>query len=134
MPISATFRLDDEDLAVLGDALGSGVVSKPEITVSRRYNEDSTRWSDPYDSRRAVENLLERANIRKKTIELYKDVKDLDGIEEVCARLGSDESDSQKEKTAEEIASLRAELDKLDGKKTWRVAVDLLKDLSLIHI
>lgn len=128
VPISATFRLDDEDLAVLEDALGSGVVSKPEITVSRRYNEDDTRWSDPYDSRRAVENLLERANIRKKTIELYKDVNDLDGIEEVCARLGSDESDSQKEKTAEEIASLRAELDKLDGKKTWRVAVDLLKD------
>lgn len=128
VPIEATFTLDDADLAVLEDALGPGVVTGSEITVSRRYNSDSMTWSVPRDTRRAVENLLDRAGIRKKTVEQFKDVKDIDGIEAVCARLAGDETDAQAEKTAEEVASIRAEIGKLAGDTAWRVAVNLLKD------
>lgn len=102
------------------------MVTGSEITVSRRYNSDSVRWTVPREARRAVENLLDRADIRKKTVEQFRDVKDLDGIEAVCARLASDESDSQKEKTTEEVVSIRAELGKLDGDRTWCVVVNLL--------
>jgi len=126
VPIEATFTLDDSDIALIEDALGPGVVPGTEITVSRRYNSDRTRWTVPREARRAVENLLDRAGIRKKTIEHFKDVSDLDGIEEVCVRLASDETDAQAVKTAEEVAGIRAELGKLDGETTWRVVVTLL--------
>ena len=127
VPIEATFTLDDADLAVLEDALGPGVVTGSEITVSRRYNSDSMTWNVPRATRRAVENLLDRASIRKKTVDHFKDVKDIDGIEAVCARLAGDETDAQAKKTAEEVASIRAELGKLDGGTAWRVAVNLLR-------
>lgn len=126
VPIEATFTLDDSDIALIEDALGPGVVPGTEITVSRRYNSDRTRWTVPREPRRAVENLLDRAGIRKKTIEYFKDVSDLDGIEEVCVRLARDEIDAQAVKTAEEVASIRAELGKLDGETIRRVVVNLL--------
>lgn len=37
-PIEATFRLDENDLEALRDALGTGVVTKETVTVGRRYN------------------------------------------------------------------------------------------------
>lgn len=127
VPIEATFTLDDSDVALLEDALGPDVVTCAEITVSRRYNSDGTQWTIPRNTRQAVENLVDRAGIRKKSLEHFKGVKDLDGIEVVCARLAADETDTQAEKTAEEVESIRAELSKIGGDTAWRVAVDLLK-------
>lgn len=80
VPVTATFTLEDADLALLEAALGPGLVPPSEVTVSRRYNEDLMQWSGAYDSRHAVENLLDRAGIRKKSSEHYRDVHDLDGI------------------------------------------------------
>lgn len=128
VPIEATFTLDGSDIALIKDTLGPGVVPGTEVTVSRRYHSDTTYWTVPREARRAVENLLDRAGVRKKTIEHFKDVSDLDGIEEVCVRLASDETDAQAVKTVEEVASIRGELGKLDGKTTWHVVVNLLTD------
>lgn len=128
VPIEATFTLDGSDIALIEDTLGQGVVPGTEVTVSRRYHSDTTYWTVPREARRAVENLLDRAGVRKKTIEHFRDVSDLDGIEEVCVRLGSDETDAQAVRTVEEVASIRGELGKLDGKTTWRVVVNLLTD------
>lgn len=128
VPIEATFTLDGSDIALIEDTLGQGVVPGTEVTVSRRYHSDTTYWTVPQEARRAVENLLDRAGVRKKTIEHFRDVSDLDGIEEVCVRLGSDETDAQAVRTVEEVASIRGELGKLDGKTTWRVVVNLLTD------
>lgn len=128
VPIEATFTLDGSDIALIEDKLGQGVVPGTEVTVSRRYHSDTTYWTVPREARRAVENLLDRAGVRKKTIEHFRDVSDLDGIEEVCVRLGSDETDAQAVRTVEEVASIRGELGKLDGKTTWRVVVNLLTD------
>ncbi|GAB3298563.1 hypothetical protein [Epidermidibacterium keratini] len=128
MPIEATFMLDDADLAVLEDALGASVVTGSEIIVSRRYNSDSMTWNVPHDTRRAVENLLQRAGIRKETLEHFKDVKGIDGVEAVCARLAGDETDTQAEKTAEEVVSIRAQLGRLDGDTAWRGAMNLLRE------
>ncbi len=126
VPIEATFALDDSDVALLDDALGPDVVKPFDVTVSRRYNATNRQWTVPHDARRAVENLLGRVDIRKKTLEHFKGVKDLDGIEAVCARLMVDEIDTQADKTAEEVESIRAELNKLDGDTAGRVAQNLL--------
>lgn len=127
-PIEATFELDSEDIATLTASLGPGVLSGSEITVSRKYNLDTASWSIPCDTRRAVENLLARCGLRKKTSDRFKDVNDLDGIEAVCDRLASDEGDAQVEKTTQEVANIRAELGKLDGDSTVAIAVNLLQD------
>lgn len=127
VPVEATFILDSEELALLEDAMGPGVVADSMVTVSRRYNVDNRQWSIRPDAKRAVANLLERADVRKKTIEQFKDVKDIDGIEAVCVQMAGDTSDTQAEKTAEEVARIRAELSSLDGDPAWRVAVNLLK-------
>ncbi|GAA2469089.1 ATP-dependent nuclease [Terrabacter carboxydivorans] len=125
-PIEATFTLDEGDRVALEAALGPNVITTPTITVSRRYNDDSLVWSVAADERRAVENLLHQIDIRKKTVDRFKSVEDLDGLEEVCAELVGDPSDTQADKTAEEVANIRAELKGLTGATTWLVAVKVL--------
>lgn len=128
VPIAATFSLDGDDLAALENALGPNVVGEAGVTISREYGSEKTWWSFPRDAKRAVANLLERVEIRKKTAASFKDVDDLDGIAAVCAALESDEGDSQKDRTAEEVSRLRAELSHLPGTTVWDVTVNILKD------
>jgi predicted ATP-dependent endonuclease of OLD family len=127
VPIAATFLLDTSDLELVEAALGPGVLLGPEVTVSRRYNESTLYWMVQTDGRLAVDNLLGRTTIRKKTLESFKDAKNLDSVEPICVKL-ADADDPQAEKTAEEIAGIRAELAKLDGTTAWRVVVNLLRD------
>ncbi|MCL2541319.1 MAG: AAA family ATPase [Nocardioidaceae bacterium] len=127
VPIAATFVLDQSHLDLVEAALGPGALLGSEVTVSRRYNESTPHWTVQTDGRLAVENLLGRTAIRKKTLEPFKDAKDLDAIEPICVKL-ADADDPQAEKTAGEIAGIRAELAKLNGTTAWRVVVNLLKD------
>ncbi|WP_026820196.1 ATP-dependent nuclease [Arthrobacter castelli] len=127
-PITATFALEDEDVDALTAFLGKGVVSANTVAkVSQRYNTERQQWNIPHDKAHAVRNLLDRAEVRKKTTERFKAVEDLDGIEAVCAKLIEDGNDPQTEKTAEEVTAIRAELKKLGGGTTSRVALNLLK-------
>ncbi|WP_148239448.1 AAA family ATPase [Ruania zhangjianzhongii] len=127
-PISASFALEDDDVAALTAVLGDGVVAADaDVKVSRRYNSETMLWTVPHDKARAVRNLVDRSDVRKKTAERFKGVKDLDGIEAVCAELVDDGSDSQAEKTGEEVAAIRSELKKLDGATARGVAVNTLK-------
>ncbi|MGO1971627.1 MAG: AAA family ATPase [Propionibacteriaceae bacterium] len=126
-PISATFALEQEDRESLRAVLGEGVITSDEINVSRKYNSEGHVWSIPRDAQRAVQNLLDDADIRKKTSDQFKDVTDLDGIESVCSALLAGEGDNQHEKTAEEVARIRRALKALPDKDVRKTAVAVLK-------
>ena len=126
-PIAATFSLDDDDREAIESALGAGVLTGSEVTISRKYGPNKTWWAFQRSGRQAVENLLGRADLRKKTVERYKDVRDLDGIEAVSAELAADQSDGQLERTTEEVARVRKELAALSGDTAWGVIVGILK-------
>ncbi|MCD0181465.1 AAA family ATPase [Micrococcus sp. APC 4021] len=126
-PISAAFELEPADRELLEAAVGAGVFTANEITVSRKYNTDATTWDIPRDTKRAVQNLLSGLELRKKTSDQFKNVSDLDGIEAICAQLVADETDKQHEKTSDEIATIREAIAALPGKDVWAVAVAVLK-------
>jgi len=127
VPIEATFSLDEEDLRAVENALGADVLTGEGLTISRKYGSSKTWWTFQHDTKRAVENVLGRADLRKKTTERFKDVRDLDGVEAVCAELAADQSDGQLERTKEEIARIRQELDDLPGNTVWEIAVGILE-------
>lgn len=127
-PIEATFALEGDDLRAIEEILGAGVSDAGGgLKLSRKYESTTTMWTVPRDTRRAVENFLGRVDIRKKTLERFKNVKDLDGIEAVCVELESETTDAQAERTAEEIALIRSELGRVPGETTWDVLVGILK-------
>ncbi|WP_431890613.1 ATP-dependent nuclease [Cellulosimicrobium funkei] len=72
-------------------------------------------------------NLLERADMRKNTIDQFKNVEDFDGVEAVCAALVADQSDGQLERTTDEVTRIRRELSRLSGKTVWDVSYRILK-------
>lgn len=130
IPISATFSVEEADRRLVEDTLGEGVLTSEQVTISRRYNSTNTAWAVESDSRKAVENLLDRADIRAMTKAHFKDVSDLDDVEEICASLASDDGDTQVERTAEEVVRLRRELASLSDEKnpttTHRVITRIL--------
>lgn len=126
-PISASFELEQVDRELLEDAVGSGVFPSGEVIVSRQYNSDVTTWSLPQDTKRAVQNLLSGSELRKKTLDHFKDAADFDKVEAICAQLVADETDKQHERTQGEIARIREALAALPGKDVWGVAVAVLK-------
>lgn len=127
VPIEATFTLDHSDLLAVESALGDGVVGADGLIISRKYGSARTSWHVPRDTKRAVQNLLDRLDLRKKTIDRFGHVDDLDGIEAVCAELAGDESDGQLERTKEEVARIRERLASLPGDTVWDVIVVILK-------
>lgn len=127
VPIEATFSLGEDDLRAVEKALGAGVITEETVTISRKYGSTQQWWMFQRDTKQAVENLLGRADLRKKTIERFKDVGDLDGVEGVCVELAADQGDGQLERTTEEVARIRHELSRLPGKTVWGIAVGILK-------
>lgn len=127
VPIEATFVLDTDDLDALDSALGPGVVGGKNVTISRTYVSAESWWAFECDAKKAITNLLDLADVRKKTIDRFKDVQDLDGVEALCAELSTDQADSQLERTAEEVTRIRHECSRLSGKTMREVAVNILK-------
>lgn len=114
-PITAEFALDDAEKALVAEHLGEAVLTREMVTISRAYKGFSN-WVIGAEPRTAVENLLQNASARKKTLDEFKAVTDFDGIEEVCARLVANTDDGQAETTAEEIARIRSLVASMPGK------------------
>ncbi|WP_309066859.1 AAA family ATPase [Microbacterium sp.] len=130
VPITAEFELDAAEQRLVIDVLGEGVFASETVSLSKRYGDDSTFWDFEHDGQTAVENLLGRSDLRKKTADQFKEVRDLDGIEKVCTALLADSSDGQIEKTTEEVTRIRSELATLPGgvaATTWGVIVATLQ-------
>lgn len=127
VPIEATFSLDESDVRVVEDALGTRVFTGDELTVSRKYGSAETFWAFQHDSKQAVANLLERAGVRKKTADRLRNVDDFSAIETVCDELESDQSDGQLERTTAEVVRIRQEITRLPGTTVREVAVNVLK-------
>jgi len=58
VPIQATFLLEEGDKAAIDDLLGPGVLTKDDVSVSRRYSGEIS-WSISFDERSAVKNAIE---------------------------------------------------------------------------
>lgn len=130
VPIAANFTLDEADYAMVEGPLGEGVLTAKSLKVSRKYGSRETRWDFNCDGRRAVGNLLARSELRVKTVGRFKSIRDLNGIESICAELIEDTADGQIERTQDEVARIRQELAKLPGATdltAWGVIVHVLK-------
>ena len=64
VPVEATFELAAEDLAVVADELGDGVLTSPTVRVGRDYA-GRLRWQLELDEKGAVRRLAERVHLPK---------------------------------------------------------------------
>ncbi len=75
-PITATFELEDEDLRVVEEAHGQGVLASRIVTVAKTY-ENELLWEIDYDEKRHVELAMEEAGLDTAVVQ---DVDTWDGL------------------------------------------------------
>ena len=75
-PITATFELEDEDLRVVEEAHGQGVLASRLVTVAKTY-ENELLWEIDYDEKRHVELAMEEAGLDTAVVQ---DVDTWDGL------------------------------------------------------
>lgn len=126
VPIEATFALDDDDHQAIQKVLGAGVMDSETVKLSRNY-EGRLQWIFARNERQAVSNLLGRVEMRKKTLEQFKSIGDLNGIESVCAALLADTSDGQIERTKEEVAAIRMQISELPAVAVGTIVLKTLQ-------
>ncbi|MFD2024187.1 AAA family ATPase [Promicromonospora aerolata] len=92
-PIEATFDLDQDDLAALSDALGTGVAAPKTVTVGRQY--DDALWVDiDIDIDRFMRNVLEGHPDLDKILRTHATVTELrEALAPVPAAAVSDEAE-----------------------------------------
>ena len=61
-PVTALFELDGEDLRVLEDRYGRGVLASPLVTLARTY-ENELRWEIDYDEKKHLQHAAEEAGL-----------------------------------------------------------------------
>ncbi|QDQ99501.1 AAA family ATPase (plasmid) [Tomitella fengzijianii] len=77
-PIEATFKLDEDDIEALRDALGEGVTPAASVEIGRRYN--GNRWLQvPIDERRFLENVLDEHPETAELLQAHDTVASLKG-------------------------------------------------------
>jgi hypothetical protein len=60
--VTATWRLEEADLAAVAETVGPDTLTEPLVTVTRGYD-NRLRWQVPVDERRVVSNLMRRAGL-----------------------------------------------------------------------
>ena len=109
--VRATFSLDSEDLKKIEDDFASGILNKPELTLSKGY--ESRLYIDiDIDEKVAVESFIRQVQLPAEAVSEFSECATLD---ELIENVGSRDSDENKEQISR-LKSTLTEVKKNDFK------------------
>lgn len=119
-PISVTFLLDGEDLDAVTNSYGKNALTRPEITVERKYN-GGTVWTIAWSEKAAIRHLIDLMPTAVQ--ELATQVDDLEELKK------SIESAQDEVVSADDRTSALAVLKEagLEANTVWQGIVNVLK-------
>ena len=74
--ILTKWKLDDSDLECLNEEFGKKAVTKRTVTISKRYESETSVWSVPIDQHIVLKNLIKRFELTEEDIEPFVDATD----------------------------------------------------------
>ena len=123
-PISVTFELEQQDLDAVASELGQGVLTNSQLTVDRRYNDD-TLWVIGYDELTAIKNIV--ANFPESVQTLAEDAEKLVQVRELLNEANA--CDEEGGISPEDLAAANTMVTGLglDRCSVWQKIVNILK-------
>lgn len=94
-PIEAIFTLDEDEQAAVAERFGDGVLTSPEVKISRGYDESMMWWTTSTDERKAVAALLEGLDLPKAVKAASKGAGSLKDLQSRMTALGEEETDDE---------------------------------------
>lgn len=116
VPITATFTLDDDDIAVLNDRFGAGAISVKTVVASRGYDNKLLVELGPdtiVDDAQAAKNVIERVNPGPLAAPRLHDINGIDGLRTVLKELEQEVAAADGETDITDIAATVANLNKV---------------------
>ena len=94
-PIEAVFTLDEGEQAAVADRFGDGVLTSPEVTISRVYDDNMKWWTTSTDEGKAVAALLEGLKLPKAVKAAAEGAGSFKDLQSRMTALGEEETDDE---------------------------------------